>query len=78
MASWLLFALSMKAPPAVKSKMYHLQDMSADGAKQLSEKLAVLAGVRESVVIPEEGVVILKVDMQQSFDEAAALRLIGE
>ena len=77
MASWLLFALTMKAPPAVKSKMYHLQEMSADGAKQLSEKLSVLAGVRESVVIPEEGVVILKVDMQQSFDEAAVLRLIG-
>jgi len=78
MALWLMFALSMKAPPAVKSKMYHLQEMSADSAIQLSNKLAALVGVRESVVIPEEGVVILKVDMQQRFDEAEVLRLIGE
>lgn len=78
MALWLLFALSMKAPPAVKSKMYHLQEMSADSARQLSNKLAALTGVRESVVIPEEGVVILKVDMQQSFDEIEVLRLLAK
>ena len=78
MALWLIFALSMKAPPAVKSKMYHLQEMNADSARQLSSRLALVAGVRETVVIPEEGVVILKVDMLQNFDEAEVLRLIGE
>jgi MFS family permease len=78
MALWFIFALSMKAPPAVKSKMYHLQEMSATRARELSNQLGALKGVREAVVLPEEGVVILKVDMQQGWDEALALRLIGE
>jgi hypothetical protein len=36
-----------------------------------------VAGVREAVVLPDEGLVILKVDMQQSYDEAEVLRLIA-
>jgi len=76
MALWLLFAISMKAPPAVKSKMYHLDEMSATQGQQLSAKLALLEGVREAVVLPDEGTVILKVDMQQGFDEAQVLALI--
>ena len=78
MALWLLFGLSMKAPPAVKSKMYHLKQISASKANTLAKKLAELPGVRETVVLADEGMVILKVDMQQAWDEAAALRLIGE
>lgn len=78
MALWLLFGLSMKAPPAVKSKMYHLKQISASKANTLAKKLAELPGVRETVVLADEGIVILKVDMQQAWDEAAALRLIGE
>lgn len=78
MALWLLMAGSMKAPPAVKSKMYHLEEMSASRAKKLSAQLAKLAGVRESVVLPEEGMVILKVDIQQGWQEDEVLRLIGE
>lgn len=76
MALWLLFALSMKAPPAVKSKMYHLPEMSAEQGRILSQQLARQQGVREAVVLPEEGTVILKVDMQQGWDEAAVLKLI--
>ncbi|MFM1910719.1 MAG: Inner rane transport protein YajR [Pseudomonadota bacterium] len=78
MALWLLFGLSMKAPPAVKSKMYHLKEISATKAKTLATKLAALQGVRETVVLADEGMVILKVDMQQGWDEAAVVRLIGE
>jgi hypothetical protein len=40
--------------------------------------LSGLKGVRETVVLAEEGVAILKVDMQQDWDEAAVLKLIGE
>ncbi|HSH71825.1 MAG TPA: MFS transporter [Methylophilaceae bacterium] len=76
MALWLIFAISMKAPPAVKSKMYHLDEMTAVQGQQLSTKLALLQGVREAVVLPDEGTVILKVDMQQGFDEAQVLALI--
>ena len=77
MALWLIFAISMKAPPAVKSRMFHVDEMSPDAARNLSLKLAALAGVREAVVLADEGLVILKVDMQQVFDETEALRLIG-
>jgi hypothetical protein len=34
-------------------------------------------GVREAVVLPDEGTVILKVDMQQGLDEATILKLIA-
>ncbi len=77
MALWLIAALSMKTPPAVKSKMYHLEEMTKAAAKNLSTRLGAIAGVREAVVIADEGLVILKVDMQQSFDEAEVLRLIA-
>ncbi|MDZ4097813.1 MAG: MFS transporter [Methylophilaceae bacterium] len=77
MALWLIAALSMKTPPAVKSKMYHLEEMTKAAAKNLSTRLSTIAGVREAVVLPDEGLVILKVDMQQSFDEAEVLRLIA-
>jgi MFS family permease len=78
MALWLIFGLSMQAPPAVKSKMYHLKKISTAKAKTLATKLAALQGVRETVVLADEGMVILKVDMQQGWDEAAVVRLIGE
>lgn len=77
MATWLLVALSMKTPPAVKSKMYHLEEMTKAAAKNLSTRLGAVAGVREAVVLADEGLVILKVDMQQSYDEAEVLRLIA-
>ncbi len=77
MGLWLIAALSMRTPPAVKSKMYHLEEMTKAAAKNLSTRLSAIAGVREAVVLPDEGLVILKVDMQQSFDEAEVLRLIA-
>ena len=77
MGLWLVFAISMQTPPAVKSKMYHVEELSAAAAKKLSRSLAKLAGVREAVVLADEGLVILKVDMQQAFDESEAMRLIA-
>ena len=74
-ALWLLFAVSMKAPPAVKSRMFHLEGMSADAGRRLAERLAALNGVREAVVLADEGVALLKVDMH-AWDEQAALEMI--
>ncbi|MCB5188742.1 MFS transporter [Methylobacillus caricis] len=76
MLLWLVIVMTMQPPAAVKSKMYHLPEGYAQDAAQLSRKLAALPGVRESVVLPAEGMVILKVDMQASWDESAALQLI--
>ncbi|HEY8355047.1 MAG TPA: MFS transporter [Methylophilaceae bacterium] len=77
MLLWLAAALGMQPPPAVRSRMYHLGETSQDTAQTLSGKLAAIAGVREAVVLADEGLVILKVDMQQEFDESEVLRLIA-
>jgi MFS family permease len=76
-ALWLIFAVSMKTPPAVKSRMFHLQEMTADQGQMLADRLLLVQGVREAVVLADEGVAILKVDMQ-AWDEEAALQLIGK
>lgn len=78
MAVWLVFAMSMQTPPAVRSKLYHLQATSAAQAKKLAKKLAALEGVREAVVLAGEGVVMLKVDMRQVWSDERALQLIAE
>lgn len=78
MGLWLIFALSMTSPPAVKSKMYHLRDMSSAEAHQLSTRLSAVSGVREVVVLPDESMLMLKVDLQHAFDEAEVLRLIED
>ncbi|HSH96737.1 MAG: MFS transporter [Methylophilaceae bacterium] len=77
MVMWLICAVTMQAPPAVKSKMYHLAEMTATQGQELSLKLAAVTGVREAVILADEGAVILKVDLQQGFDEESVLRLIG-
>jgi len=77
MVMWLICAVTMQAPPAVKSKMYHLAEMTATQGQELSLKLAAVSGVREAVILADEGAVILKVDMQQGFNEESVLRLIG-
>ena len=76
MALWLLFAASMKAPPAVKSRMFHLEEITTEQGRQLAHKLSTLRGVREVAVLADEGVALLKVDLQD-WDEPAALQLIG-
>lgn len=76
MLLWLVSVMTMQAPAAVRSRMYHLPDGYTGDTAQLSRQLAALPGVRESVVLPTEGMVILKVDMQASWDDSAALQLI--
>lgn len=56
--------------------MYHSNRMDAREAATLTALLSKLAGVREAVVVGEEGLVMLKIDLQQDWDEKAALRLI--
>lgn len=74
-ALWLWLAATMKAPPAVRTQMYHVGPMSAEAARNLSRKLAALAGVVEAAVVPEEGVAYLKVSMT-GWDEENGLKLI--
>lgn len=74
-ALWLWMAASMRTPPAVKTKMYHLEAMDAAKGRELARQLAALAGVAEAVVLAEEGVAYLKVNMA-GWDEEGVLKFI--
>lgn len=72
---WLIVVSGMQALAVVRTKMYHLEEMSdADGAK-LQQQLAKLQGVREALVVAAECMACLKVDMQ-GFDEETVERLV--
>ncbi len=76
LALWLVFAITMKAPAAVRTKMYHVKKMETDKANGLSRELASLPGVHEALVLTSEGVAYLKVDMK-GFDETRVVQLLG-
>ena len=75
MAAWLLASLSMQAPPAIKTRMFHVGVMPPDQAALLKIQLAAVAGVVEAVVLAEEGVAMLKVSIK-GWDEAGARSLM--
>ncbi len=72
---WLWMALSMRTPPAVKTKMYHLEAMDEASARDLARQLAAATGVMEAVVSADEGVAYLKVNLA-GWDEEHVLKLI--
>lgn len=74
---WLVLASTMKAPAAVRSKMYPVQKMDSDKTKQLSQQLAEIPGVYEALVLMDEQVAYLKVDMK-GFDEDKVIKLLAE
>lgn len=80
MVLWLLFASSMQAPLAVRTKMYTMNeaadDMSADQAGAIRVKLLELAGVVEAAVLPQERTVILKIDKSYDWDDAQVYQLL--
>jgi predicted MFS family arabinose efflux permease len=84
MLLWLLLAYSMQAPPALKTKMYSLDEasaeLSAEQASKLKNQLSKLAGVLEAVVLPQERTVILKVDLKihntQAWNESKVQQLL--
>jgi MFS family permease len=72
---WLVVVSGMQPPAVVRTKMYHLGEMSNAEGAQLQLRLAELKGVREAMVVAAEGMACLKVDMQ-GFDEQAAERMV--
>lgn len=74
---WLILAITMQTPAAVRSRMYHVQEMDLDKSKELSRQLAALPGVYEALVLVNERVAYLKVDMK-GFDEETVIKLLGE
>ncbi len=74
---WMICAITMKAPAAVRSRMYSVQEMDADQSRELSRQLAAIPGVSEVLVLVNERVAYLKVDMQ-GFDEEQVIKLLKE
>ena len=72
---WLIVASTMQPPAAVRTKLYHLTEMTNAQAAQLQQQLAQLQGVREAMVVAAENIACLKVEMQ-GFDEAAVDKLV--
>lgn len=75
--AWLLLAVSMSPPPAVRTRLLHVGALDSKQALRLSGALAGLAGVVEAVVIADEGVAYLKV-RTDAWDEIGANTLIKE
>ncbi len=77
-AAWFMLAASMQAPPAVRTRMYHVEGKLDDRrGRELSTALARIDGVTEAIVIAAEGVAYLKVRMGE-WDEAGARKLMNK
>ena len=72
---WLVVASGMRPLALVRTKLYHLDEMSPAEGAMLQQTLAQLQGVREVMVVVAEGMACLKVDMQ-GFDEKTVERLV--
>jgi MFS family permease len=81
MTLWVGFAFSMKAPPAIKTLMFMIQNKSLlKSPKQLAavqQQLKKIKGVREVMILLEEGKVMLKVNKHETIHEASIIRLLG-
>jgi MFS family permease len=80
MLLWLIMAVSMKAPPAVRTKMYSMDAdspvLSDTQANALKNALARLTGVLEAEVLASEHTIILKVNKTEDWDEAQVYQLL--
>jgi MFS family permease len=81
MTLWVGFAFSMKAPPTIKTLMFMIQNKSLlKSPKQLAvvqQQLKKIQGVRDVLILPEEGKVMLKVNKHETIHEASIIRLLG-
>jgi MFS family permease len=75
MAAWLILGMTMRAPPAIKTRLFRVGPLSADQAALLKTRLAAIPGVVEAAVLGEEGVAMLKVKLS-GWDEAAARSIL--
>jgi MFS family permease len=73
---WLFVVSGMQPPAVVRTKLYHLGEMSEAEGIMLQQHLNSLQGVREALVVVKESMACLKVDMQ-GFDEAGAEQLVS-
>jgi MFS family permease len=75
MGVWLLLAFGMITPPSVKTKMYHVGDLTALQYQQLEQSVKNLAGVVDATLIAQEHNLIVKINNQQSKAQQAEVEL---
>ena len=76
-AAWFMLAASMQAPPAVRTRMFHVDgELDERRGRELSAALSRIDGVAEAIVIAAEGVAYLKIRMGE-WDEAGARKLMN-
>ena len=81
MTLWVGFAFSMKAPPAIRTLMFMIQNKSLlKSPRELAvvqQQLKKIKGVRDVLILLEEGKVMLKVNKHETIHEASIIRLLG-
>lgn len=75
--AWLIASLSMRAPLAIKTRMFHVGMMDRARAAQLRNQLAGVTGVVEAAVLAEEGVAMLKI-LRAGWDETSARDILQQ
>ena len=75
MGIWFLLAFGMKTPPSVKTKMYHVGDLTVLQCQHLEQSVKNLAGVVDATLIAQEHNLIVKINNQQSKLEQAEVEL---
>lgn len=73
MACWFLLSLGMRTPPSVKTKMFHIQGYNDQQATQLAHDVRAMEGVYEVVALPQETMLMVKLENQRSKAFQAAL-----
>jgi predicted MFS family arabinose efflux permease len=82
MGVWLCLSFGMKTPPSVKTKMYHVGDLTVLQSQTLENSVKNLVGVVDATLIAQEHNLIVKINNQQTKAqqadvEQAILKLIG-
>lgn len=74
---WFFITLSMKKPPAVRTCLYGIGNLSRETAQTLTKELSKVKGVYEAIILSEDGVAMLKVD-RHHFNETEVKQLIED
>lgn len=75
-AVWLAMLVRWSGPPPWLTRVVRVGTIAPDQARALQARLAALAGVTESVVMPDAGVAYLKVD-RRTFEPASVDRVLA-
>lgn len=70
--AWLALLLTGSAPALFESRLLRIPEVTAGGARGLSEELTRVPGVLEATVVAEEGVAYVKIDSSRLDEERLA------